>query len=80
MGYRLDLDQPLPHEVQRCLAEQIDLAMTAFVEHPRPQAVHEVRKMCKRTRALVALIGQDLKKKDAKTLRLGFRDSARLKT
>ncbi|MGN6547676.1 MAG: CHAD domain-containing protein [Aureliella sp.] len=57
MAYRLQDDEPIVEGLARIVLEQIDraLAEVADPQLPRPDAVHEVRKRCKKIRGLLRL-------------------------
>lgn len=57
MAYRLRDDEPIVDGLVRIVLEQIDraLAEVANPQLPRPEAVHEVRKRCKKIRGLLRL-------------------------
>ena len=57
MGYRLDLQQPVTHEVRRIADHQLELAIAALTDSVNgDSAVHEARRRIKKVRALVRLL------------------------
>ncbi|KFF48820.1 hypothetical protein GY26_11115 [Gammaproteobacteria bacterium MFB021] len=76
MPYRLDLSQPLEDETRRIALEQIARARRALLEAPPVEAIHELRKCCKKIRALLRLVRPALGKRYARENRR-FRDLAR---
>ncbi len=76
MPYRLDLSQPLEDETRRIALEQIARARRALMEAPPVEAIHELRKRCKKIRALLRLVRPALGKRYARENRR-FRDLAR---
>ncbi|MBN1362289.1 MAG: CHAD domain-containing protein [Sedimentisphaerales bacterium] len=58
MAYRLDLVREVEAEVQRVATEQIDKALVEIRDEQSSQAdtIHQVRKRCKKLRALVRLV------------------------
>ncbi|WP_110674831.1 CHAD domain-containing protein [Salinicola sp. RZ23] len=76
MPYRLDLSQPLEDEIRRVALEQIARARRALAEEPPVEAIHELRKRCKKIRALLRLVRPALGKRYARENRR-FRDLAR---
>ncbi|MCE3026458.1 CHAD domain-containing protein [Salinicola sp. DM10] len=76
MPYRLDLSQPLEDETRRIALEQIARARRALLEAPPVEAIHELRKRCKKIRALLRLVRPALGKRYARENRR-FRDLAR---
>ncbi|MCJ2188741.1 CHAD domain-containing protein [Novosphingobium beihaiensis] len=57
MAYRFRLgDRTVKRAVHRIACEQIDGALAAIAGKPRDKAIHEVRKACKKLRALLRLV------------------------
>jgi len=58
MSYRLRLDEPLADGVPRIVCEQVDRALTALSRQDgeAAEAVHQVRKRCKKIRGLLRLV------------------------
>jgi CHAD domain-containing protein len=58
MAFRLRDDEPAIHGLVRIALEQIDRSLADVVDPklPRPDAVHEVRKRCKKIRGLLRLV------------------------
>lgn len=78
MQFRVDLGEPVRNEILRILYEQIHHARSGLLEQGASErAVHEARKACKRSRALVALVGSALPDDDRTRLDRALRDAAR---
>jgi len=80
MAYRLQPQKPIADELRRAAREQIQRALSA-VENPEVDpdaAVHDVRKRCKKIRAVLRLARPALKDKAYSKANRFFRDTARL--
>ncbi len=78
MGYRLELDERPGDAIKRIAAEQTELALAEICDRDKPVAsrVHELRKCCKRVRAVVRLARPVLPEFAA--INTAYRDIARL--
>lgn len=56
MAYRLSRDIPLPEALRRTAWDEVDASLSALRQLPTDEAVHEVRKHCKKMRALLRLV------------------------
>lgn len=58
MSYRLKIDKPVNHEIQRIGCEQIDAAFEELSDRSLDthDTVHQVRKRCKKLRGLIRLV------------------------
>lgn len=77
MAFRLDPRAAPGPELRRLFEEQTHEAIAGFSGDDPHRAVHEARKACKRTRALVALVRRSLDREQAEGLRKAYRDAAR---
>lgn len=77
MAFRLDPRAKPSEELLRLFEEQTREAIAGFSGGDPDRAVHEARKACKRTRALLALVRRSLDRKQAEALRKTYRDAAR---
>ena len=80
MAYRFDIGQPVQAQVHRVAREQIDKALKEIADEQldRHEAVHQVRKRCKKLRGLLRLVRGSLSDPDAYSFENGyFRDAAR---
>ncbi|SDK37862.1 CHAD domain-containing protein [Microbulbifer yueqingensis] len=59
MGYKLDKKKPLPEALRRVAHAEVTAAQAALEELSAEEAVHEVRKHCKKLRALLRLVRKD---------------------
>ncbi|MFI2812016.1 CHAD domain-containing protein [Microbulbifer sp. M83] len=59
MGYKLDQKKPLPEALRKVAHAEVAAAQAALQELPAEEAVHEVRKHCKKLRALLRLVRRD---------------------
>lgn len=76
--YRLQTDEPLPVGIKRIALEQAERAIWQLTQREqKDKAVHDARKCCKKTRAVLRLvrdeIGQDVYRRE----NVLFRDAAR---
>ncbi|MHC2068405.1 CHAD domain-containing protein [Bremerella sp. T1] len=64
MTYQLVDNEPLSHALRRIAREQIDQAIAEIDDKtvPRDEAVHQVRKRCKKIRGLVRLVRPEFEK------------------
>ncbi|WP_153558836.1 CHAD domain-containing protein [Roseimaritima sediminicola] len=77
MSYQIKREESLEQAVRRIACEQIDKAV-AELDDPRlsrPQAVHQLRKRCKKLRGLLRLVRPAMEKTYAKE-NACFRDTA----
>lgn len=75
-SYRLHRGEPVAAALRRCAHDQVDEALADAQRDDRHEAVHEVRKRCKKVRAalrLVRLANEDLYERE----NAAFRDAAR---
>lgn len=77
MSYRLELDERPGAAIRRIAAEQTELALAEIVDPDNPVAsrVHELRKCCKRVRAVVRLARPALP--EFRSINTAYRDIAR---
>lgn len=59
MGYKLKKRKPLPQSLREVAHAEVAAARPALDELPQEEAVHEVRKHCKKLRALLRLVRED---------------------
>lgn len=77
MAYRLrSKDKSVGHAVRRIADEQIGKAIASIDERDRPDAIHDLRKRCKKLRGLVRLVRPAFS--DYAEENAAFRDIARL--
>ncbi len=62
MSYRIGQDEAAAAELSRVIREQIDKALAELTDRdlPRAEVVHQVRKRCKKIRAVLRLVRQQL--------------------
>lgn len=81
MSYRLAADEPLPDGIRRIAVEQIDRALNSLEQASRgndfDDHLHDVRKRCKKLRAVVRLVRDVMGKPAYKHENICFRDTAR---
>jgi CHAD domain-containing protein len=80
MAYRLHVTEPVEPEVRRVVLEQIDKGLAEIHDEAvdRHDAVHQVRKRCKKVRAVLRLVRGSLSDPDAYSAENAhFRDAAR---
>ena len=78
MAYRIERDEPLSDAIRRIIHEQIDHALDDIqnASDETDRAVHEVRKRCKRIRAALRLVRDELGETYSKE-NAWYRDTAR---
>ncbi|MBL27940.1 MAG: hypothetical protein CMM50_10385 [Rhodospirillaceae bacterium] len=78
MPYRLRHGETVATGIPRIVREQIDRALLDAAELERAEAVHQVRKRCKKIRAVLRLVRGPLEQDDLYTLENAwYRDTAR---
>lgn len=76
MPYRLHPNQRLDAELRRVAREQVDRALSELADLRPREAAHQVRKRCKKVRALLRIVRPELGKR-YKPENIRFRDIAR---
>lgn len=80
MAYRIQDGEPVEDAVQRIAAEQVEKAVRSLQQRDGDlhEAVHDVRKRCKKIRGLLRLVRDPLGEDRYKSENRYFRDTARL--
>jgi CHAD domain-containing protein len=80
MAYRLNTTEPVETEVRRVVREQVDKALAEIRDDQlgQPETIHQVRKRCKKIRAVLRLVRGSLSDPDTYAFENAcFRDAAR---
>lgn len=80
MNFQLEAGEPIPTAIKRILTEQVD-AIEQWMRHSeegRAEAVHNARKSCKRIRAVLRLVRDEIGEDVYRRQNLYYRDTARL--
>lgn len=77
MGYHIKSEEELNEAYRRIGLEQIEKGLKSIQKESRPEAVHDVRKRCKKLRGLSRLYRFSLGEENYKKVNIYFRDVAR---
>lgn len=77
MAYYIKPEEELNEAYRRIALEQIEKGLTSIEKESRPEAVHDVRKRCKKLRGLARLYRFSLGEENYKKVNIYFRDLAR---